>query len=595
MLEPFELPFVQRGLIEVLILAVPAGLLGTWIVLRGLAFFSHAVGTAAFPGLVLAEGLGFAAPLGAFGAALAFAGGNAALGRGRDRGRDSVVALALVACLATGVILASDVFHSGANVETLLFGSLLLVDGGDVALAVLSAAATLLATVLVGQHWLARGFDGAGGAAGGWSGRAYDALLLCLIALAATAALTVVGALLVTALFVVPAATARMLANRVWSWQLTSVALVALEGVAGLWLSVKTNAPPGATIACVAGALFAAAALAKALKGVLARAPRGPVLAGAGLVALALLGAGCGGGDSGGGEKLDVVATTTQIGDWVREVGGEAVDVHQILQPNTDPHEYEPRPQDVEETANAELVFTNGDNLDQWMGDVVSESGSGAKVVDLGAVAPERLPGEPTGEEASKYDPHWWHDPRNAEAAIAEIERRLAAADPDHRAEFAANAARYAGEVESLDASIAKCMDTAPAEERKLVTDHDAFGYFADRYGIEVVGAAIPSQTTQAQTSAKELSELADTIEEAGVRAIFPESSLSPKVVEAIARQTGASSDYTLYGDTLGPADSDGATYLDMEAANANAMVSGFTGGSDKCRVRAHVRISDGI
>ena len=135
MLEPFQLPFVQRGLFEILILAVPAGLLGTWIVLRGLAFFSHAVGTAAFPGLVLADGLGFAAPLGAFGAAIVFSAGSALLGRREEEATDSAVAIVLVGCLAAGTILASDVFGSGANVETLLFGSLLLIDGGDLALA----------------------------------------------------------------------------------------------------------------------------------------------------------------------------------------------------------------------------------------------------------------------------------------------------------------------------------------------------------------------------------------------------------------------------------------------------------------------------
>jgi ABC-type Zn uptake system ZnuABC Zn-binding protein ZnuA/ABC-type Mn2+/Zn2+ transport system permease subunit len=584
LLEPFQLPFVQRGLIEVLILAIPAGLLGTWIVLRGLAFFSHAVGTAAFPGLVLADGLGFAAPLGAFGAAIAFTAGNAALGRGRDRGRDSIVALVLVACLASGVILASDVFGSGANVETLLFGSLLLVDGGDITLAAVAAAATLLATGLIGQRWLAQGFDATDTASSPWRERAYDATLLALIALASVAALTVVGALLVTALFVVPAATARLLTGRMLSWQLASVALVAVEGAAGLWLSVETNAPPGATIAVVSGSVFAVAALGKALA---ARLPRGPVLAGAGLVGLALLGAGCGSSSdsSAATSKLDVVATTTQIGDWAREVGGGAVDVHQILQPNTDPHEYEPRPQDVEAIVGAKVVFLNGDNLDKWMGDVVSESGSDAEVVDLGTVVPERLPGEPTGEEASRYDPHWWHDPRNAEAAVREIEQQLAAADPSRKAEFERNADAYLGQLKALDAGIAKCMDTVPASERKLVTDHDAFGYFAERYGITVVGAVIPSQATQAQTSGKELSELADTIETENVKAIFPESSLSAKTAEAIARQTGASADYTLYGDTLGPADSEGATYLDMEAANADAMVSGFTDGSDKCQV----------
>ncbi len=267
MLEPFQLPFVQRGLIEVLILAVPAGLLGTWIVLRGLAFFSHAVGTAAFPGLVLADGLGFAAPLGALGAAVVFSLGASLLGRRDEEDRDSVVAIVLVGCLAAGVILASDVFGSGANVETLLFGSLLLVDGGDIALAAVAAGAALATSFLFGHCWLAAGFDPGAAGAGGAAARGLDLALLGLIALATTAALSVVGALLVGALFVVPALTARLFTERMRTWQLASVALVAAEGALGLWLSVETDAPPGATIAVVAGAVFALAAAARALAG----------------------------------------------------------------------------------------------------------------------------------------------------------------------------------------------------------------------------------------------------------------------------------------------------------------------------------------
>jgi ABC-type Zn uptake system ZnuABC Zn-binding protein ZnuA/ABC-type Mn2+/Zn2+ transport system permease subunit len=581
LLEPFQLPFVQRGLIEVLILAVPAGLLGTWIVLRGLAFFSHAVGTAAFPGLVLADGLGFAPPLGAFAAATAFSAGNSALLRRRGESGDSVVAIVLVACLASGVILASDVFGSGANVETLLFGSLLLVDGGDIALAAASAAATLLASLLVGHRWLQRGFDAEAPGSTGRSAALLDAVLLGLIALATTAALSVVGALLVAALFVVPAITARLLTRRMLSWQLASIALVALEGTAGLWLSVKTDAPPGATIACVAGAVFVLVAGAKALAHT--SRPALPALAAA--LAIALLAAGCGQSGQASNGRLDVVATTTVLGDWTRAVGGDAVAVDQVLEPNTDPHEYEPRPSDIEAAAGAALVFANGDGLDSWIDEVVSDSGSDAEVVDLGAVVPDRLPGEEEGDEASEYDPHWWHDPRNAEAAVAEIERRLAAADPAHRRLFARNAERYLTRLRALDRGIARCVDAVPASRRKLVTDHDAFGYFAHRYGIEVVGAVIPSQTTQAQPSAKDLGELARTVEEQGVSAIFPESSLSPKLAEAIARQTGASAERTLYGDSLGPEGSADATYLGMEAANADAMVSGFTDGERGCRL----------
>jgi ABC-type Zn uptake system ZnuABC Zn-binding protein ZnuA/ABC-type Mn2+/Zn2+ transport system permease subunit len=580
-LEPFQLPFVQRGLIEVLILSVPAGLLGTWIALRGLAFFSHAVGTAAFPGLVLADGLGFAAPLGAFGAAIVFTAGTAALGRRRPGDQDSVTAMVLVGCLAAGVILASDVFRSGSNVETLLFGSLLLIGHGDIALAAGAAAASLVATILFGGRWLAAGFD-ASTAVSIRAGSPYlHAALLALVALATTAALSVIGALLVAALFVVPAATARLFTNRMLRWQIASVALVALEGTVGLWLSVKTNAPPGATIATLSGGVFAVAAAGRALP----RPGRRAALA-TGAAAGALLLAGCTSSSSGSSDQLHVVATTTQIGDFVHEVGGNAVDVDQILQPNTDPHEYEPRPSDIEGAADARLVFANGDNLDGWIDQVISESGSGAKIVDLGAAVPVKLPGESSGAEASRYDPHWWHDPRNAEAAVREIRANLAKADPKAAPEFRRHAAAYLRKLGALDRGISKCMSSVPVSKRKLVTDHDAFGYFAKRYGITVVGAVIPSQTTQAQPSAEDVSKLVDLIRRERVAAVFPESSVSPKLAQTIASETGASSSYTLYGDTLGPSGSSGSTYLGMEAANANAMVQGFTGGKRSCRIQ---------
>jgi ABC-type Zn uptake system ZnuABC Zn-binding protein ZnuA/ABC-type Mn2+/Zn2+ transport system permease subunit len=580
LLDPFQLPFVQRGLLEVLILSIPAGLLGTWIILRGLAFFSHAVGTAAFPGLVLADGLGFAAPLGAFGAAIAFSAGTAVVARRRPGDQDSLTAMVLVGCLAVGVILASDVFHSGSNVETLLFGSLLLIDGRDIALAAAAAAASLGAAVLFGRRWLAAGFDPTTARSVGAGGAHLQIALLGLVALATTAALSVIGALLVAALFVVPSATARLWTSRMLSWQISSVVLVALEGTAGLWLSVKTNAPPGATIATLSGALFALSAAARLLP----RPGRWASLSGA-FAAVVLL-AGCSSAASNDSGKLQVVATTTQIGDFVREVGGNAVEVDQILQPNTDPHEYEPRPSDIEAAAGAKLVFASGDNLDGWIDQVISESGSDARIVDLGAVARVKLPGESSGAEASRYDAHWWHDPRNAEEAVNGIRDALAQEDPAHVGEFLRNAATYVGKLKALDRGIARCMDSVPANQRKLVTDHDAFGYFAKRYGIKVVGAVIPSQTTQAQPSAKDVSDLVALIEREGVKAVFPESSVSPKLAQTIAHETGASSDHTLYGDTLGPEDSSGATYLQMEAANADAMVQGFSGGKRSCSIR---------
>ncbi|HVW17675.1 MAG TPA: metal ABC transporter permease, partial [Solirubrobacteraceae bacterium] len=273
MLEPFSLPFVQRGLVEVALLAVAGGLIGTWVVLRGLAFFSHAVGTAAFPGLVLADGLSFSAHLGALGTAGIVAGAVAALSHRDARRYDSATGLVLVAALAAGVILASDVFHSGAGVDTLLFGSLLVIGTPDLLWAAAAGLVVVAATLVLGPRWLASGFDPAGARASGVRTAAADAALVALVALVAIASLSAVGALLAAALIVVPAATTRLLCSRMTSGQHATVALAAAEGVVGLWASVQLDAPPGAAIAVLSGAVFAAVALGRAL-GERLRAPR---------------------------------------------------------------------------------------------------------------------------------------------------------------------------------------------------------------------------------------------------------------------------------------------------------------------------------
>jgi zinc/manganese transport system substrate-binding protein len=295
--------------------------------------------------------------------------------------------------------------------------------------------------------------------------------------------------------------------------------------------------------------------------------------------------AGCGTDAASPPGQPQIVATTTQIADFARAVGGDRARVVQLLHPNTDPHEYEPRPNDVKAVATADIVFVNGDNLDRWANTIVDQAGDHATLVDLGSAVPVKLPGEQSGPEASRYDPHWWHDPRNAEAAIAAIRDALTRANPDDRAIYAHNAAAYLTKLRTLDDGIAACLRPVPADRRKLVTDHDAFGYFARRYGITVIGAVIPAQTTEAQPSAGDVARLIGLIRREHVNAVFPESSVNPKLARAIAAQTGATSNLTLYGDTLGPKDSHGATYLSMELSNADAMVRGFTGGAQRCSV----------
>jgi ABC-type Zn uptake system ZnuABC Zn-binding protein ZnuA/ABC-type Mn2+/Zn2+ transport system permease subunit len=574
MLDALDLPFVQRGLLEIAILAPAAGVLGTWIVLRSLSFYAHAVGTAAFPGLVLAEGLGFSALAGAFATAGVVAALVAWLARRPGGGDDVPTALVLVGALALGVILSSDVFASPAGVDQLLFGSLLLTGPDDLALAAAASAAALAGTVALGARWLATGFDAATAHAQGLRSPLPDAVLLALVALTAVATLRIAGALLATALIVVPAATTRLLCTRLRSWQVATVALVAVQGVVGLWASVELNAPPGPAIAVLAAGVFAVVALARVL-----RLGRRTAVAGAAAALVALLAAGCGTGGAGsgsGGDRLSVVVTTTQLGDLARQVGGSAVEVRQLLQPNSDPHDYEPRPADVRAAARATLVLRSGGEVDGWMSDVLENAGGSATSIDVGA-----------GRPFARDEPHWWHDPRNAQYAVERIRDTFAKADPAARPAFARNADATLRRIRALDAGIARCMDSVPASRRKMVTDHDAFGAFAERYGITVVGAVIPARTTQAEPSAGDLSRLTELIRRERVRAVFPETSVNPRLARAIAQQTGASSEYVLYGDTLGPKGSDGATYTGSEAHNADALIRGFTGGRRGCEIAA--------
>jgi ABC-type Mn2+/Zn2+ transport system permease subunit len=248
--------FEQRALIEVLLVSVAAGLLGTWIVLRGLAFYTHAVAAAAFPGLVLAAGLSFPPMAGAIGTGALVAAGVGGLSARRRASYDVATALALVGALVAGVVLASNVFHSGSEVDSLLFGSLFALTDADLVLAAVASILALAATLTLGPRWLATGFDATGARAVGVRSRMPDFVLLALVAFAAVATLAAVGALLATALLVVPAATARLWTNRLLPWQCLSVLFVAVEGLAGVWLSVRTNAPPGAAVAALGGGVF---------------------------------------------------------------------------------------------------------------------------------------------------------------------------------------------------------------------------------------------------------------------------------------------------------------------------------------------------
>jgi ABC-type Zn uptake system ZnuABC Zn-binding protein ZnuA len=297
----------------------------------------------------------------------------------------------------------------------------------------------------------------------------------------------------------------------------------------------------------------------------------------AALVVASLAACGSGGGSPGGaGGKPTLVATTTQLGDIARAVAGDRAQVRQILEPRSDPHAYEPRPSDVRAVTGANTVVRSGGDLDGWLGDVLANAGSDARTLTI-------LDGLRPRRGAGGVDPHWWQDPRNGVFAAERIRDALIAADPAGSSAYVAAAARYTSRLRALDRAIAACMSRIPARKRRLVTDHDALGYYADRYGIEVIGTVIPALSSQAQASGGEVARLVRTIRAAGVSTIFPESSINPKLTRAIAREAGAKVGPALYADSLGARGTPGATYIGALRSNTLALAGGFSAGSARC------------
>ncbi len=291
------------------------------------------------------------------------------------------------------------------------------------------------------------------------------------------------------------------------------------------------------------------------------------------------LGAGCGDSDDGSADGVTVVASTTEVADLARNVAGDRAEVVGLLAANSDPHDFEPQPSDVEAVADADLVLQSGGDVDLWLDEIVDSSGTGAPVVTL-IDSLQTLPGED-----EEIDPHWWQDPTKAVAAVETIFDRLVEVDPEGRETYARNTADYVTRLRDLDQQIADCMQSIPEDERKLVTTHDALGYYAMRYEIEVIGAVTGALTTQAQPSAGEVDELVQQIQAEGVSAIFPEAGVDAQLEDAIADETGAVVGAELWADTLGPEGSGGETYLEAMAANTEAVADGFTGRPGTCEI----------
>lgn len=366
-----------------------------------------------------------------------------------------------------------------------------------------------------------------------------------------------------------------------------------------------------------------------------------PALLASSALAVGLAGCATPAGDAANtGGALSIVATTTQVADFTREIAGEEAQVTSLIQPNQSSHSFDPTAADLQALAAADVLVINGAGLEEWLDDAIEASGFAGTTVDASAevVVREFAEGEDAhadehagetaeehaahaddaadddhgheGEDAHAHDeddhadeahadethaeethaegeehshdgedPHIWTSATNAAAMVDGIAAGLAEAAPESAEAFEANATAYTERLDALDAWIVEAMDLVPAEQRQLVTNHEAFGYFVEAYGLEYVGAVIPSFDDNAEVSAADIDGLVDAIEQSGASAVFSETSLSPAAAETIASEAGVdvySGEDGLYGDSLGPEGSDGETYLGSMVHNVRVLLAAW-------------------
>jgi zinc/manganese transport system substrate-binding protein len=264
-------------------------------------------------------------------------------------------------------------------------------------------------------------------------------------------------------------------------------------------------------------------------------------------------------------DRLNVVASFSILGDLVKNVGGDKVDVATLVGPNGDVHVYAPAPSDAKKNADARLLVVNGLGLEGWLPRLVQSAGSKATIVTASnGIAPLQL--------GSDADPHAWQSVPNVRIYVANIRDALIAADPAAAAVFRANADRYLSELDALDAEVRAAIAKIPPERRKVITTHNAFGYFAAAYGVDFVAPV--GVSTESEPSARDIATLIQQIKAAKIPAVFLENLSDDRLIRRIAAETGAKAGGTLYSDSLTDEKGPAPTYIALVRHNIKALTS---------------------
>jgi zinc/manganese transport system substrate-binding protein len=271
-------------------------------------------------------------------------------------------------------------------------------------------------------------------------------------------------------------------------------------------------------------------------------------------------------------DKLNVVATFSILADLVKNVGGDRVEVKSLVGPNGDAHVYQPTPNDAKIVSDAKLVFVNGLGFEGWMARLVKASGTKAAMVTATKGVKPRKMDEGGHTEA---DPHAWQSVPNAKVYVANIYDALVAADPAGKATYAANTAAYLAKLDALDGQVRAAVAAIPAERRKIITTHDAFGYFGAAYGVAFI--APQGVSTESEVSARDVAKIITQIRKQKIPAVFLENVTDERLLKRIADESGARVGGTLYSDALTDGQGPAPTYIDMMQHNVKQLAEALT------------------
>jgi zinc/manganese transport system substrate-binding protein len=267
-------------------------------------------------------------------------------------------------------------------------------------------------------------------------------------------------------------------------------------------------------------------------------------------------------------DKVKVLATFSILGDLVKNVGGDRVEVATLVGPNSDAHVYAPAPADAKKVADAKVVVVNGLGYEGWMSRLAKASGSKAPVVVASKGVKERK--APGGHGHGGADPHAWQSVANVKVYVANIRDALIAADPTGKAAYEANATAYLGKLDALDKEVKAAVTAIPAGRRKVISTHDAFGYFQQAYGVEFI--APQGVSTEAEPSARDIARIITQIKKQKIPAVFLENITDARLMERIAHETGARIGGKLYSDALTDQKGDAPTYIDLMRHNVRTL-----------------------